>query len=196
MTLSFAPLQFDIAGAWNSEKDALLSSQDFRLALDRLRDLWIEVSRERFESHSQTDLEQAQAEYELNVHTAEVMVFNFWWLKEQFEPDDLAYLSEAIATTLYPEKKWEVIENCDYMVVSDSERRMVLDFKNGREISASASLILAGDTKIPLSEKAVAEVEKWETARLDARIRLLDRMQSDLAEFRKEGQVIPLTPET
>ena len=81
----------------------------------------------------------------------------------------------------------------------DEERSIVLDMKYGREISAGASLLIAGDTKYQPSRAVLEEVNAWYGKRAAFNQGLIDRLRADLDRFDNPAVVMNLplrTPRT
>lgn len=160
MKNNFGPIQFDFGPMWYTQIWKLRKRPTIQEALEKIKMNYREFAEAKFEDLSEFDEEQAQAELELDIHTAEVKCFDLYWLRDHFNEDTLVDLSLAIAEELYPEKSFEIVEHedDDVAIVTDSERTIVFDLKNYDKFSAKASLLLVNDEKTAVDAKATAEL--------------------------------------
>lgn len=133
----------------------------------------------------------AKNEYELDLHIADVKIFDLAWLKQTFSNIDLVPLASAIAETLYTHLEWEVIEYDEEAVVTDSRRTFVFDFKNYDKLSAGASLLLVRDTQFTASTSDHDEFSRFRTEENDIELSRLASLRSHIDK--EEGILVKLT---
>lgn len=114
-----------------------------------LRDSYIFLMRETFESGDMGTGDRAKHLFMSEYHKAHGSYHDYHWLRRQFSEDyhEIALFSLALAQALYPEKTWEIIEGEEHAVVADDIRTIVFDFIYHDKLTALESLKFAQDEK-------------------------------------------------
>jgi hypothetical protein len=190
MKKSFDPLQFDFRAHWLFEIRALRDRPMIQLAVEEIKDYYADIAECKYEDAREFDEEQAKAEYELDLHTAEVKCFDLPWLRETFEGCDLIKLVLAIAQELHPEKKFEILEDDERAILTDLDRTIVFDIKNFDRMSAKASLLLLNDQTFSNDELGVREVENYLGQRNEETLKILEALERTVAEPDTQNVII------
>lgn len=186
------PTQFNFRKFWFDHWKQAKKEPGIAEALSGISTHYMEIAEEKFEGSREHDEEQAKMEYTLDQITSIVKVNDLYWLRETFEGCSLFNLSLAIAEYLYPTKTWDVIENDELAVVTDSERSLVFDIKNGERLSAGASLLTVKDEVFIPTAEDVRESNAFRAEKCALEEARLADMRALLKRFDNEGSVIPL----
>jgi hypothetical protein len=156
--IAYPAQQFNFFREWHDRIWKFFKTPAGISALRGLENSYLDLADFKFEETSGFDREYALEVLELDRHRARVCVKDLDWLREKYESDTLASFSLSLAEALYPNEQWTIEENNEHSVVTDERRSLVFDIKYYDELSAPASLCLAG---VPGTEAGLPEVEAF-----------------------------------
>lgn len=190
MDRRFEPIQYKFDSNWIRGICPKRNQSKYREAFAKIADRYQDIADLKFEDFVETDPELAQAEYELDLHTAQVKCFDLHWIRDCADSLDLAYLSLVVAEDLYPEKRWEIVEGDEEIIVTDTERTMVFDIRNCHRLSGGGSLALVRDEVYQPSAAAALEAAEFNEKRYQMNVYAIEKMKEHLAAFTKAENVI------
>ena len=190
------PRQFDFAIEWNQLIKTVRTQPRVIEGMSKTAEHWEELADFKREEMEESDPEQALLEYKLDLVTFEIRKWDLHWQREWTgrRSNSLTPLSLAIAETIFPTLKLEILENGDYEVVTDAQRRLVFDIQNFDVLTAGASLFLAGDslyTPNDIDLKSASKLRQEQNEQDQNAIALMTKHLNAI-KSREAGNVTPL----
>jgi hypothetical protein len=186
------PIHVDILRIWRDRGLELAQEPAIAEEVEAVLEIWEEIAEFKRGEMEERQPTIAQMEYELDLHTGQVKVYDPHWLANTFEADQFVELQRAVCEFLYPEHAWETVGVDDgHWVATNESRSLVCDMKLMRHLSAAASLALAGDEVLRPTPDARAEVERYHGDRRNLELNRLTRLQEVIESFSQEGTLIP-----
>jgi len=192
MIHKLGPVSFDFAPKWIFEIRECDDKPLIKEAFYQLRLYYEEIAEAATECDDDRLKKWCEADYELMMHTARVKCFDLHWIRETFEGISLADLSLAIAETYYPSEDWEILEQDEDAVVTNSDRSRVFDLKYFDVLSPKAAIGLC-DPNAVLDRKTIAEVTAFRTARLRRTLNQIEMIKEDIRRADETATLIPIS---
>lgn len=188
------PENFPLRMVWSRELRRTCEQPAVREAVEDLSVKWLERADFIHDETAESDPQLAREELALSIFTFKVKIFNPYWLAENFDALDLAYLQLAVCRELAPDREWEIVETDDHSVVADTDRTLVADLKLEGRLSAAAALLFAGDDEMAGLLGVAQELSQFLEDRNLAQAEALAKMEKLLATRESSADVTPLRP--
>jgi hypothetical protein len=195
MIKNIGPVHFGFIKWWMNDLKQGKVDRDINLAFLGLKEAYECIAESIYDDEVEGGFfAEAGVEYGLRMHTALVKHKDIHWLRETFSGYNFVDLSLAIAQFVYPEERWEILENDELAVVVNENRTIVFDLEHFDVLGASASLAIVNDPKLVMTDAIAQEVDQFYKRRSKLNAWRISKFEQDLEKYSKETQVIKLSP--